>query len=184
MRPGGRASLDTLVARLRRTHMCRMHDLVKRPLEGAGAGIAATAVMSGAMFAAQKAGLLGEMPPRKITAAALDAMHIRRTRREEKAATALTHFGFGAGCGALFSLLGRRDKPSGRAVLEGALFGTAVWAVSYKGWVPALRIMPPPERDRPGRPTSMVIAHWIFGGVLAALLARRSRHRADTDVWP
>lgn len=154
-----------------------MHELARRSAEGAGAGAVATAVMSGAMLAAQRAGLLGRMPPRKITAAALDAVGIRRTGKEEKAATALTHFGFGAGCGALFALLGRRDKPAARAVLEGALFGTAVWTISYAGWVPALRIMPPPSKDRPGRPTSMLVAHWIFGGVLAAILASRGQRR-------
>ena len=31
--------------------------------------------------------------------------------------------------------------------------------------------MPPPERDRPGRPEAMLAAHWVYGGVLAMLLA-------------
>lgn len=152
-----------------------MHDFARRSLEGAAAGTAATGVMTAAMFTAQRAGLMGQLPPRKITAAALDAAGIRRTRKEEKAATAVTHLGFGAACGALFAFLGRRDKPLARAVLEGTVFGSAVWTISYVGWVPALRIMPPPNRDRPGRPTSMVVAHWIYGGVLAAILAARLR---------
>lgn len=160
-----------------------MHDLARKSIEGAAAGTAATGVMTAAMFAAQRAGLMGQLPPRKITAAALDAAGISRTPDEEKAATAFTHFGFGATCGALFAFLGRRDKPLSRAITEGVLFGSAVWTISYVGWVPALRIMPPPNRDRHGRPTSMVIAHWIYGGVLAAILASRMR-RAPALAQP
>ena len=51
---------------------------------------------------------------------------------------------------------------------SGALFGLAVWAASYKAWIPALGLMPPPAFDRPGRPTVMALAHLLFGGALGA----------------
>ena len=54
--------------------------------------------------------------------------------------------------------------------LVGAVYGLGVWAVSYKGWIPALGILPPPERDRPGRPVIMVAAHVVYGLVLGALV--------------
>jgi len=43
----------------------------------------------------------------------------------------------------------------------------------YMGGLPALGIMPRADRDRPGRPQSMALAHIVYGGVLAALLRRR-----------
>jgi hypothetical protein len=51
-------------------------------------------------------------------------------------------------------------------------FGLVVWAASYAGWIPALGIMEPPGRDRPGRPTAMVVSHALFGLVLALVLRR------------
>jgi hypothetical protein len=43
------------------------------------------------------------------------------------------------------------------------------------GWVPWLRIMPPADRDRPGRAETMLAAHWLYGGVLGALATRTRR---------
>jgi hypothetical protein len=35
--------------------------------------------------------------------------------------------------------------------------------------------MPPPDDDRKDRQVTMVIAHWIFGAVLGAVVATRRR---------
>ena len=61
-----------------------------------------------------------------------------------------------------------------RPVVEGMLFGGLVWVASYFSWVPALRVMPPPTRDRPARSLTMLAAHLVFGAVLGRL-ARSSR---------
>lgn len=150
---------------------------------GLAAGIVATGAMSAVMFAAQKSGLLGQMPPQKITDALLGSLGIRRQTPEpaRKALATLNHMAFGGACGALFGLAhevvrGRARTSSGFAarhapLLAGLAYGTAIWAVAYAGWVPALGIMARPKHDRPGRPTSMVLAHWVFGGVLGKLVA-------------
>jgi hypothetical protein len=141
--------------------------------EGAAGGVLATVPMTAVMLAAQRAGLLGEAPPKKITDAAVDAVDADAAPATRGALTTVAHFGFGATTGALFSAL-RPGRPSiGRAALEGAAFGTAVWAASYAGWVPALGIMPPPGEDRPFRPTTMIVAHWVFGAALGAWIAYR-----------
>lgn len=136
--------------------------------------------MSVAMLAAQKAGLTGTLPPSKITDAMLSFVGARPfvPRPAKKALTAMNHFAFGGACGALFgvghALLVQREtraRVERASVVAGLAFGTAVWAVSYAGWVPALGIMPAPKHDRAGRPTSMVIAHWVYGAVLAKLVA-------------
>ena len=144
-------------------------------IRGAVAGATATAAMSVAMALAQKAGLLGRMPPKRITTAALHAIGLHPSEPALAAATVAAHFGFGASVGALFGWA-RHRLPGPPPVLAGAAFGTAVWAASYQGWVPSLGIMPPPRRDRPGRPTSMLVAHWVYGatlGAVTALLAAR-----------
>jgi hypothetical protein len=143
-------------------------------LAGAAEGTAATLVMSGVMLAARRAGRMGELPPRRITAVALRRGRAgRRARRRTDALATVAHLGFGAAAGAAFeggwSLAGRR----GPAPLWGAAFGAAVWLVSYAGWIPALRILPPPHRDRPGRPLWMFVAHLVYGAALGALAERR-----------
>lgn len=148
-----------------------MEGTARTLAEGAAAGALATGAMTAFMRGAQRAGALGRLPPRIITAEALDAAGVERTRKEEQALGMVNHFLFGAGAGALYALLPRRHP----TLWGGMLFGSAVWLVSYWGWVPALGILPPPPEDRPGRPTAMVIAHWVFGASLAALLRRRLR---------
>ena len=140
-------------------------------LRGAVAGTVATGFMSGLMMAARKAGIMGEMPPEKITAKFLNRAGIRRSRQEQDALATLFHFAFGAGGGAIFGLLPRRLPVP--PLLLGMAYGTAIWTVSYMGWVPALGIMPPPDRDRPGRPVAMLIGHVVYGGALGVLSGRR-----------
>jgi hypothetical protein len=147
----------------------------RRIAEGAGAGALATLPMTMVMIGAQRAGLLGEPPPAKITDALLDALPGDESSSERRMWTGLTHVGFGAATGAVFALLGPGGWPAARAALAGVGFGTAVWAISYAGWVPRFGIMPPPHQDRPGRPASMIAAHWVFGAALGLLLARLGR---------
>lgn len=123
------------------------------------------------MLAARRAGLLGRMPPERITARALDSLRIRRSPGEQDLLASLLHIGFGAGAGALFCPLQRALRLPLNPRLQGIAFGTAVWAVSYAGWVPALGIMAPPSRDRRGRPQVMLAAHWVYGALLGAFCA-------------
>jgi hypothetical protein len=142
--------------------------------------------MCGVMVVAQKVGLMGHMPPKKISDSVLGVLGIHGSTPEpaRKALATLSHFAFGGACGALFGLgneLWRARARSGTGtgtgarrrapIAAGLAFGTAIWAVSYAAWVPALRIMPKPQHDRAGRPTSMVLAHWAFGAALARLVA-------------
>jgi hypothetical protein len=130
--------------------------------------------MSLLMMGAKRAGLMGTQPPEKITARLMArAGWRRRSRESQDVAAALLHFAFGAGAGALFAGLRRALPLPLPAVLQGVAFGSGVWLVSYMGWVPWLQIMPPADEDRPGRPQTMLVAHWVYGGVLGALSRRR-----------
>jgi hypothetical protein len=158
-------------------------SLSRSVARGIGAGVVATTTMTAGMFVLQKAGLLGRMPPRLLTERTLARLGLRRktSRTSRKLVTALTHYGFGATMGAIFevgrSALGARHGRAPEPVVlgSGVAFGTLVWAASYMGWVPAAGLMPRPSQDRPGRPTSMVLAHWIFGGTLGALATLGTR---------
>jgi hypothetical protein len=163
-------SARTLLAR--RSRAARRDLALRRLGAGACAGALATLPMTAVMLVAQRVGAMGRMPPAKITEAGLDAAGAESTPGPlKRAATAALHVGFGAAAGALYAWWSGRG-PGRRGIPQGAAFGTLVWAVSYAGWVPALGIMAPPQRDRQGRPTSMLLAHWVYGGVLGAQVAR------------
>ena len=149
---------------------------VLRKLEqGLSGGALATLPMTTVMAVAQDLGMLGQAPPEKITSKLLHKVHARPTGSELSLSTALMHFAFGAGSGAVYSVA-RPGQPSvARAAFEGALFGTAVWAASYAGWVPALGIMRAAHRDRPDRQLTMLVAHWVFGATMGAYVAYRRR---------
>lgn len=146
--------------------------------DGAIGGLVATAAMSAVMLAGEKAGLMPRQPPDDIAGAALDAAGISgQSPKAQDALAVLTHFGFGAAGGAVFGLLHRRLRLPIPAAVHGVVFGGLVWAASYKGWIPALHILPPPERDTPGRPTTMLLAHGVYGATLGAVVGDNDKHR-------
>lgn len=165
---------------------------------GAAGGAAATVAMSAAMLAAGRLGLMGEYPPERV------AHHgLRESGRGPISSEALDgplgaalHLGFGALLGVGFGLAAApaaaRLRERLRAHLApavllppaGIAFGSAVWLVSYWGWLPSLGILPPPDRDRPGRQASMLAAHWVFGaalGTAVALLAPDAAEGSEDD---
>ncbi len=153
-------------------------------LEGAAAGALATIAMSAAMFGFRRLGLMGEMPPEKITSRVLDRLGVRRSRIAQDLLASANHVAFGAGGGATFGLV-RRWVPSSIPTLPlGVVFASAIWAVSYAGLAPILGLMPPPQKDRVGRPLSMIAAHLVYGTVLAFLVDRFSRRRAGSAAKP
>lgn len=137
----------------------------------------ATAVMSGAMRIAQATGMLGSPPPREITERAAGGERTagrakasqRASRTRRSALSVLAHLTFGSTMGIAFAAL--RKTRAGRAPgpLAGVVFGFGVWAVSYQVALPALRLMPPASRERPGRNASMLLAHAVYGATLGAL---------------
>ncbi|MFO0618822.1 MAG: hypothetical protein U0414_39900 [Polyangiaceae bacterium] len=92
------------------------------------------------------------------------------THSERSVATLVAHLGFGAGLGALYAVL-RKHRLVPRHPATGAAFGALVWLSSYAGWVPKLGIMPPPSKDRPFRPSVMLLAHLVYGASLERRLA-------------
>lgn len=143
-----------------------------RMVRGAAAGALATVAMSGVMLAARQVGLMGRLPPEKITARLLHRFGRRPSRANRNVLAAIFHVGFGAAGGGTYALMQRGLRPPLPPIVTGVVFAIGIWTFSYMGWVPALGIMPPATEDRPGRPQSMVVAHVVYGAVLGALLGR------------
>jgi hypothetical protein len=131
--------------------------------------------MSAVMWAAQQVGLIHKQPPEEITEAALRTAGAHSSEHEQDHLSVVNHLLFGAVAGGLFGASHRALPGAGGRVPAGVVFGLAVWATAYQGWVPALNIMPPADEDQPGRPGSMAVAHVVFGAALAAVLARLRR---------
>ncbi len=131
--------------------------------------------MSGVMAAAQKLGLMGHQPPKHIAERAFRAAGVRRTEVRSNVAASVAHLGFGTSAGALYGRLEKRLNLERWPVAAPVAFAGGIWFVSYRGWVPAAGILPPPESDRPGRPISMILAHLAYGVVLGLVLRKGSR---------
>lgn len=151
-----------------------MHPLLHRMAAGAAAGAVATGAMTLEMTLAKRAGVLGEPPPYKLTRRIFTALGHRPRGAELHAATAAAHVAYGAAAGMAYAAL----PPRLRGRVTGTVFGVALWAVSYMGWIPKVGLMRSPSRDRPGRPTAMILGHVVFGATLDAALRAAERHRA------
>ncbi len=145
---------------------------------GAGvlAGLIGTLAMSVLMLTAQRFGLLGEQPPRKLSDALLDRIAGGSVDEEtRRLGTALVHLGIGSTAAGIHQvcrhLLGR-PRP---AALWGGLFGAGFWAMNYGVIAPAMGIMPPPDRDRLGRAPVMLAANILWGAVSAEVGDRLTR---------
>lgn len=134
-----------------------------RIMSGAASGLLATLVMSGGFLAAQRAGIIGKLPPELIVERVSPALPARRKRALAVAA----HLGYGMAAGSLFGLLRAKSLPSGLA------YGLLVWAASYEAWVPAADILPPAHRDNRPRALTILGAHLLYGLALAGSRSRR-----------
>lgn len=133
-----------------------------RALLGILAGVAATMAMTAAMRRLHS--ILPDderypLPPREIVDRSVPPADEHGARSK----TLLAHFGFGGLTGGLFALL-----PAIRG--GGIVYGLAVWALSYFGWIPAARILTPAHRHPVRRNLLMIAAHIVWGLTLSKSL--------------
>jgi len=150
--------------------------VLKRILIGAGAGALATVPQSLVVWGLKAAGLYRRPPPPATVAAGVSAaaaVDLQALPEEQRRAVTLAaHFAFGAAGGAAFGLATGVVRPT---PVAGLLAGLAIWKASYDGWIPAMRILPPPATDESGRVLTMVLAHVAYGLTLGALVDRWPR---------
>lgn len=151
-------------------------DLLQNSLYGAAAGFIAAGPMIIAMHLLKRPGT--RVPPREVTMGILHKVDADRhlDKEERLAATGLSHFAYGASAGAPYGLIAKEDFRS--AVVTGPVWGLAVWAASYAGWLPAAGILPPPWHRSTRRNGLIIGAHLLWGtllGVSFAALRQKDR---------
>lgn len=82
---------------------------------------------------------------------------------EEAAIVGIAHFAYGATMGAAFETLIRPQISRRSSMAAGAGWGLAVWAGSYLGLLPALRILTPATEHPARRNALMIAAHLVWG---------------------
>ncbi len=150
-------------------------SLPRAALLGAVVGVLATLAMSAVMLLADWLGLMGKQPPERIVERASQATGTRADEGQQNAVAAAAHLGFGAAGGAAFGALAQLARTSVPSAIA-LPWALAIWAGSYFGWIPALGLLPPPDRDAPGRASTMFVAHLVYGlslGVLWRAATRR-----------
>jgi uncharacterized membrane protein YagU involved in acid resistance len=152
-----------------------------RYLTGAAAGLLATAPMTVWMAAARRWlpwRSQEPLPPRQITHNALQSVELTDnvSKDQEAILTAVNHFAYGAGAGALYGRL-HTDGSAPAAAMSGAIYGLGVWSGSYFGLMPAMGLYRSAANETAERNALMIIAHIVWGGSLGlfthALLHRR-----------
>jgi hypothetical protein len=141
-------------------------------LGGAVAGLAGTGVMSAAMAIAKAVGLLaGEPPPRTVSRNLEEVVGVYDDLPGPafEASWVGQHFAYGSTAGMVYALTRDRLKLAD-PLPAGPLFGVALWAFGYVGWLPATGLYPPPTAEPKRRVATLIAAHLIYGTATAAVL--------------
>ncbi len=138
-------------------------------LRGALSGIVATVPMTVPIIVARRTGLISTTPPVQISANIAARTPLLPERRHEgfPATWIVAHFGYGAACGTVYALAAPALPPV--PAVKGLIFGELVWAVSYLGYLPAMKLYPAPDDDASPRTAVMIVAHAVFGLALGHL---------------
>jgi hypothetical protein len=139
------------------------------------AGVAATAVGTTAMTAAQAAAGSDSDAPGRVGRRLVEAAFGRRARRRERGPlNHAMHWLYGTSWGvALGALTAGEDQPP-PVVPTGLALGLGVWAASLVE-LPLLGVAPPVWRQKPGQIATDVGFHLVYGFAAAAALAMLRR---------
>ena len=140
-------------------------------LSGALAGFIGTAPMTVFMLLTQSFLPKGQryaLPPEIITQELAHRAHVRHHMNKQLvlAATTVSHFGYGAAMGALYSPLGKKLPLPG--ILKGVLFGLVIWAASYLALLPMSGMWESGQREPVRRNLMMIGAHVVWGLAMGA----------------
>ncbi|MCB0086196.1 MAG: DUF1440 domain-containing protein [Caldilineaceae bacterium] len=109
------------------------------------------------------------LPPHLVTAQTAARFGLRRRpgQRTRSVLTDFAHVGYGAAVGAPYApLAARLPVPP---LLSGVAYGLAVWAASYSGLLPALRIIAPPAQQPSSRNMQLILSHIVWGATLGSV---------------
>jgi uncharacterized membrane protein YfcA len=144
--------------------------LVRNSVVGALGGLAGVAAMTATMEvyyrllpADQRRPLGPSLIVQRVTPAAVRTG--AHGERRHLLLTLAAHVGYGTTSGAAYALtMSKTPLPT---PLKGLVFGLALFAVSYLGWLPSAGILRPASDYPAGRNAGLIIAHLIYGSVTA-----------------
>jgi hypothetical protein len=143
---------------------------MQRVVAGTVAGVIATLPQSAVVWGFRR---LGAYRSRPAPLVATEGLTERVTGSEPSLPLQIAqHFAIGGAGGAACGVTSVAARPG---VVAGLLTGLGIWALSYRGLLPALRIMPSAEEDERGRAATMFAAHVVYGVVMGWLTDRLLR---------
>jgi uncharacterized membrane protein YagU involved in acid resistance len=159
----------------KQSHLGFVETITMHVVDGLAAGFVATGPMTAFMEAAWQnlpTKYQYPLPPREITEEVGESAGFWDDMSDSArlASTMAAHFGYGAACGAVYSLAVPKAK---QGFWTGAAFGLGVWTTSYLGLLPALGVLSPATRHPANRNALMIAAHVVWGGTLGAMLGRK-----------
>ncbi len=148
-----------------------MNALLRRTIHGALSGAIGAACMTVARMLAHRAKLVDQMVPQAVEAwathrlpLALPALPSQRALHH--IADQMLHLGYGSSMGAVYGLvLGKR--PATLPIAIGC--GVGAWLFGSFVLLPALKIMRPEWRAKPGEIAVNLAAHLLYAGTLSVL---------------
>lgn len=157
--------------------MLKRKRIVRRSFNGAASGFLATFPMTLAMLGIRKGLPIfhhHSLPPFKITTRIFRKLNLLAPweRKKKKALTTASHFGYGAAGGVAYSAFANKSELP--TAIKGTVFGLAVWAGSYFGWLPASNILPP-SNEHWKRHAMMAASHIVWGTSIAYIFDRLER---------
>jgi hypothetical protein len=164
--------------------MPRRPRIVRRSLNGAASGFLATFPMTVVMLGIRKTLPIfhqHSIPPYKITTRISRKLklHLPWETKKKKAFTTASHLGYGTAGGVLYSTFANKsDLPP---AVKGTVFGLAIWAGSYFGWLPATKILPA-SMEHPKRHAMMAASHVVWGTTMAYIFERVEKTRRFNGV--
>jgi hypothetical protein len=146
-----------------------MPNAIDSAVRGALAGAAGTAVMTLMMKKVAPQVIPEEMrpdefvPKRVVEWVEAEAGQPNAlTESQEVKAAMGAHFSYGSGMGAAYGLA-RSAMDGIPAPLAGAMFGLALWGLSFEGWMPALGVQEATTEKPPKKWPMPIMAHLMYG---------------------
>lgn len=99
--------------------------------------------------------------------------------RYAQAAGETVHFAYGTAWGALYGLVQASVRRAPGPL--GLVFGLVVWLVGPALLVPAMRLMPPPQRESRLRLALMVLGHLVYGLAVAGVFELQERRAGEIE---
>lgn len=142
-----------------------MNTLVR----GGGAGFAGTIAMTAVIAAEKLSGLMTEKPAPALVSAHVEmAVGLRAHLPEPvfQVSWLLQHFGYGVNAGVGYALV-RTLLPVEKPLRAGTMYGIGLYLIGYAGWLPLMRLYPPPTRNPRRKVVMLVVEHIVFGTTTA-----------------